>query len=38
MSAVGRRGDAVTAITRKTDKELPQHLDAVDSDIFILSG
>jgi hypothetical protein len=25
-------------ITRKTDKGLPQYLDAVDSDVFILSG
>ena len=26
------------SITRKTDKGLPQYLDAVDSDVFILSG
>jgi hypothetical protein len=26
------------SITRKTDKGLPQHLDTVESDVFILSG
>src|SRR5262245_37244223 len=29
---------SVPFITRKTDKGLPQYLDAVDSDVFILSG
>lgn len=29
---------ALPSITRKTDKGLPQYLDAVDSDVFILSG
>jgi RHS repeat-associated protein len=29
---------ALPAITRKTDKGLPQYLDAVESDVFILSG
>src|SRR5688572_11945742 len=29
---------SLPAITRKTDKGLPQYLDAVDSDVFILSG
>ncbi|MFS8979724.1 SpvB/TcaC N-terminal domain-containing protein [Cupriavidus necator] len=29
---------SVPSITRKTDKGLPQYLDAVDSDVFILSG
>src|SRR5215210_3206087 len=29
---------SLTSITRKTEKGLPQYLDAVDSDIFILSG
>jgi hypothetical protein len=29
---------SVPAITRKTDKGLPQYFDAADSDVFILSG
>ena len=29
---------SLPSITRKTDKGLPQYLDAVDSDVFILSG
>jgi RHS repeat-associated protein len=29
---------SLPAITRKTDKGLPQYLDAVDSDVFILSS
>jgi hypothetical protein len=29
---------SLETITRKTDKGLPQYLDAVDSDVFILSG
>ena len=29
---------SLPAITRKTDKGLPQYQDAVDSDVFILSG
>jgi RHS repeat-associated protein len=29
---------SVPFITRKTDKGLPQYLDAIDSDVFILSG
>jgi RHS repeat-associated protein len=29
---------ALPSITRKTDKGLPQYLDAIDSDVFILSG
>lgn len=29
---------SLPSITRKTDKGLPQYFDAVDSDIFILSG
>src|SRR5258707_7060941 len=29
---------SLPAITRKTDKGLPQYLDAAESDIFILSG
>src|SRR5688572_23648370 len=29
---------SLPAITRKTDKGLPQYLDAVDSDVFILAG
>src|SRR5881227_884722 len=29
---------ALPAITRKTDKGLPQYLDAEESDVFILSG
>jgi len=29
---------SLPSITRKTDKGLPQYLDAVDSDIFVLSG
>lgn len=29
---------SLPSITRKTDKGLPQYLDVVDSDIFILSG
>lgn len=29
---------SLPAITRKTDKGLPQYLDAVDSDVFVLSG
>jgi hypothetical protein len=29
---------SLPSITRKTDKWLPQYLDAVDSDVFILSG
>src|SRR5258706_13333756 len=29
---------ALPAVTRKTDKGLPQYRDAVDSDVFILSG
>lgn len=29
---------ALQSITRKTDKGLPQYLDAVDSDVFLLSG
>jgi RHS repeat-associated protein len=29
---------SVPSITRKTDKGLPQYLDGVDSDVFILSG
>lgn len=29
---------SLPSITRKTDKGLPQYLDAVDSDFFILSG
>src|SRR5262245_3206689 len=31
-------GVSLPSITRKTDKGLPQYLDAVDSDVFILSG
>ena len=31
-------GLSLPSITRKTDKGLPQYLDAVDSDVFILSG
>src|SRR6266436_6087362 len=29
---------SLPSITRKTDKGLPQYLDTVDSDVFILSG
>ncbi|ALN80702.1 SpvB/TcaC N-terminal domain-containing protein [Lysobacter antibioticus] len=29
---------SLPAITRKTDKGLPQYLDTVDSDVFVLSG
>lgn len=29
---------SLPSITRKTDKGLPQYLDAIDSDVFILSG
>jgi len=29
---------SVPAITRKTDKGLPQYIDAEDSDVFVLSG
>src|ERR1700752_1672095 len=29
---------SLPSITRKTDKGLPRYLDAVDSDVFILSG
>src|SRR5262245_10215891 len=29
---------ALPSITRKTDKGLPQYFDAVDSDVFVLSG
>jgi len=29
---------SLPSITRKTDKGLPQYLDSVDSDVFILSG
>src|SRR5258708_36071871 len=29
---------AVNAITRKTDKGLPQYVDAKESDVFLLSG
>src|SRR6187399_1263168 len=29
---------SLPSITRKTDKGLPQYLDYVDSDVFILSG
>jgi RHS repeat-associated protein len=29
---------SLPSVTRKTDKGLPQYLDAVDSDVFILSG
>ena len=29
---------SLPSITRKTDKGLPQYLDAVDSDVFLLSG
>jgi len=29
---------SLPSITRKTEKGLPQYLDAVDSDVFILSG
>ena len=29
---------AIPAITRKTDKGLPQYFDADESDVFILSG
>src|SRR5689334_24816240 len=29
---------SLPAITRKTDKGLPQYLDADDSDVFLLSG
>src|SRR5256712_980609 len=29
---------SLPSITRKTDKGLPQYRDAVDSDVFILSG
>jgi hypothetical protein len=29
---------SIPAITRKTDKGLPQYLDAIESDVFILSG
>lgn len=29
---------SLPSITRKTDKGVPQYLDAVDSDVFILSG
>jgi RHS repeat-associated protein len=31
-------GLSLPAITRKTDKGLPQYLDALESDVFILSG
>src|SRR6478609_7907634 len=31
-------GLSLPSITRKTDKGLPQYLDAADSDVFILSG
>src|SRR5262245_31269268 len=31
-------GLSLPSITRKTDKGLPQYLDAVDSDVFVLSG
>ncbi len=29
---------SVPSITRKTDKGLPQYLDTIDSDVFVLSG
>ena len=29
---------SLQSITRKTDKGLPQYLDAIDSDVFLLSG
>src|SRR6266850_4310862 len=29
---------SLPSVSRKTDKGLPQYLDAVDSDVFILSG
>ncbi|WP_199868646.1 MULTISPECIES: SpvB/TcaC N-terminal domain-containing protein [Streptomyces] len=29
---------SVPSVTRKTDKGLPRYLDAVDSDVFVLSG
>lgn len=29
---------SLPSITRKTDKGLPQYLDAIDSDVFVLSG
>lgn len=29
---------SLPAITRKTDKGLPQYIDSIDSDVFILSG
>ncbi len=28
---------SLPSVTRKTDKGLPQHLDAIDSDVFVLS-
>src|SRR5690606_35616264 len=29
---------SLQSITRKTDKGLPQYLDAIDSDVYLLSG